>query len=240
MSKLRPAYVFVHGSCHGAWCWRDVIALLQAQGHTCRAIDLPPYDASRPTQVSLNDYAQSIVNDIDAQGGAPVILVGHSAGGYAITAAAALAPEKVAQLVYVCAYVPQTGLSLADLRRTAPRQPVMDVIEKTPDGLAFIFQADKARDALYHDCSDAVSADALTRLVAQPIAPQSAAVTKLERANGIPRHYVRCTLDRVIPPEEQIKMSRDWPETMVTDMTCGHSPFFAQPEKLARILAAMA
>ena len=26
-------YLLIHGSCHGAWCWRDVIPALEALGH---------------------------------------------------------------------------------------------------------------------------------------------------------------------------------------------------------------
>ncbi len=55
---------------------------------------------------------------------APAIVVGHSMGGYPITAAAERAPERVERLVYLCAYVPAPGMSLADMRRDGPRQPL--------------------------------------------------------------------------------------------------------------------
>ena len=238
MSDTRPAFVFVHGSCHGAWCWNLVMAQLKAQGHACRALDLPPYVVGAPAeaQVTLEDYAQAIVSDIEAHGGAPVILVGHSAGGYAITAAAAQAPDKIAQLIYVCAYVPSAGMSLADLRRSAAEQPVMCAIDLLPDRLAFVFRQDKAREALFHDCPDSVAEDAMTRLVPQPVRPQNTPVQNLARANAIARSYVRCTEDRVIPPVEQTKMTSDWPKRDVIDMHCGHSPFFADPKGLAEII----
>ena len=34
------AFLLVHGSCHGAWCWRDVIPALDGLGHSARAVDL--------------------------------------------------------------------------------------------------------------------------------------------------------------------------------------------------------
>jgi pimeloyl-ACP methyl ester carboxylesterase len=236
-----PAFVFVHGSCHGAWCWRDVITALHALGHSASALDLPPYEAG--TSVTLDDYARAIDDSITAHSGtthsdAPVILVGHSAGGYAITAAAARTPEKIAKLIYVCAYVPKADMSLAAMRRSAERQPVMDLINILPDGQAFEFRADTARDGLFHDCPKARAEDAMTRLVPQPIAPQNTPVAHLERTRHIPRHYIRCLHDRVIPPEEQVKMTSDWPTESVTEMPCGHSPFLADPETLAQILAA--
>lgn len=231
-----PAFLFVHGSCHGAWCWRAVIAEMRALGHSARALDLPPYEPDHP--VTLDDYARAIEADIADHADAPVILVGHSAGGYAITAAAAHAPDTIAKLIYVCAYVPQPDMSLADMRRSADRQPVMDIIDMTPDKQAFVFLPDKAREALFHDCPTALVEDAMTRLVAQPVAPQNTPVLHLERSHKIPRHYIRCLQDRVIPPEEQVKMTADWPKESVSELLCGHSPFLAAPKKLAQILAA--
>ncbi|SEK53778.1 alpha/beta fold hydrolase [Pacificibacter marinus] len=236
MHDASPAYVFIHGSCHGAWCWRDVIAQMQAKGHTARALDLPPYRPAPHAQVTLQDYRQTILDDIDAHGGAPVILVGHSAGGYAITAAAAYASEKVAELVYVCAYVPQAGQSLADMRKTADHQPILDLIRKTPDGEAFEFRTDTGRDALYHDCADALAQKAMAQLRPQPIAPQSTPVPDLAPAQNITRRYIICTQDRVIPPVEQEKMTADWPQGSIERMNCGHSPFLADPTGLVSLL----
>ena len=34
-------FLLIHGSCHGAWCWRDLLPELAARGHEARAIDLP-------------------------------------------------------------------------------------------------------------------------------------------------------------------------------------------------------
>ncbi len=88
--------LLVHGSCHGAWCWRDLAPELAALGHSVSALDLPGMGADRTplSKVTLDSYAKAIVDALSA----PTVLIGHSAGGYAITAAASLAPEKVAHL----------------------------------------------------------------------------------------------------------------------------------------------
>jgi len=51
-------------------------------------------------QVKLQAYADRICEVLDAQP-EPVILVGHSMGGVAVTQAAEMRPEKIAKLVYV-------------------------------------------------------------------------------------------------------------------------------------------
>jgi hypothetical protein len=53
---------------------------------------------------------------------------------------------------------------------------------------------------------------------------------------GVAKTYIRCNADRAIPAEAQIRMSDSLPPADRYDMDCGHSPFFAQPDRLAEIL----
>lgn len=85
------ALLLVHGSCHGAWCWREVIPALEALGHAARAIDLPAHgeDRTPAAAATLDGYAGAILAAI----GAPVTLVAHSAAGYPATPDARPAPS---------------------------------------------------------------------------------------------------------------------------------------------------
>ena len=231
-------FLLIHGSSHGAWCWRDVLPFLNTLGHQARAIDLPSHgdDKTPAEQVTLHDYARAIVAAIDE----PAILVGHSMAGYPITAAAELAPEKVAKLVYLCAYVPVPGLSLADRRRAGPRQPLLATIRVAPDRVTW--SADPARiEALfYHDCPPGTADFARARLTPEPILPQETVLDLTSRSAAIPRHYIRCTDDRTIPPEYQEVMTAGWPAGTVTTLPTSHSPFFAAPAMLAERLIEIA
>jgi pimeloyl-ACP methyl ester carboxylesterase len=86
------------------------------------AIVLPCHgaDVTPPGLVTMNDYARSITDALTE----PTLLVGPSAGGFAITAAAERDPFHMAGLIYLSAYIPAPGLSLADLRRAGLRQPL--------------------------------------------------------------------------------------------------------------------
>ena len=89
-------FLLIHGSCHGAWCWRDVIPALEAQGHTARAITLPGHDDGRdPATVTLQETAEAIV----AAASPETIVLGHSWAGYPITAAAEIAPKALRGLI---------------------------------------------------------------------------------------------------------------------------------------------
>lgn len=229
-------FLLIHGSCHGAWCWDDLTPYLTQAGHSVRAIDLPSHghDTTAVGDVTLDSYARAITAAMDG----PTILVGHSMAGYPITAAAALAPERIAALVYVCAYVPLPGMSLAQRRRTAPRQPLMPAVRVAHDRVTFSFDPEMALDVLFHDVAPDRAAWAISQLGPQPIAPQE--IPFDYDIPDLPRHYVRCTDDRAIPPEFQVTMTDDWPAQNVTTMDTSHSPFLSDPATLASHLIAVA
>jgi len=83
--------VLVHGSGHGAWCWRDVVPVLEALGHDRRAIDLPSHgdDPTPLEQVTLERYADAVLAAITGR----AVVVGHSMAGFPISLAAEIAPD---------------------------------------------------------------------------------------------------------------------------------------------------
>ena len=112
-------FLLIHGSCHGAWCWRDLIPALEARGHTARAIDLPGHNDGRDlTSVTLEETAEAIL----MEAGPDTIVLGHSWAGYPISAAAEKDPRRLRGLIYLCAYVPVSGFSMIDMRKRGPRQ----------------------------------------------------------------------------------------------------------------------
>lgn len=231
-------FLLIHGSGHGAWAWRDLRPALRDLGHEARAIDLPGHgeDATPPEAVRLETYRDAILAAL----GDRTVLVGHSMGGYPITAAADAAPNRIAALVYLCAYVPVAGLSLADMRRAAPRQPLAPAIRRSRDGLWFTFDPAMARDLFYHDCPDEAVAFAIPRLCRQPVLPQETPLAATPRAEALQRHYILCEDDRAIPPEYQATMARGFPDRAVHRLPTSHSPFFSAPDALARCLDAIA
>lgn len=229
--------LLVHGAAHGAWCWHRVLPLLRAMGHAARAIDLPAHgdDPTDPSEVTLDLYADAIL----AATRGPTILVGHSMGGFPITAAAQRAPERFAALVYLCAYLPVAGQSLAGMRRAGPSQPLAGSFLLDDSRTTFTFDPARAPALFYHDCPPEDVALAARRLCPQPIRPQETALPDTSRAETLPRFYIRCTGDRAIPPDYQTTMSAALPRDHVLSLPCGHSPFFAAPDALARHIDAI-
>jgi pimeloyl-ACP methyl ester carboxylesterase len=221
--------LLVHGTCHGAWCFDLLIRDLAALGLSARAIDLPGRDGSATT---LDAYARAIL----AAATPGTVLVGHSAGGYAITAAAEADPTRFAGLVYLCAYLPAPGQSLADMRRAGPSQPLLPAIRMAKDQQSFTIDPALARAAFYQDCPEPLAAAAVARLCPQPVAPQQTPLWP-DAATRLPRHYIICDQDQTIPPDYQTRMSAALPPDCVTRLPSGHSPFLSMPARLAARLA---
>ena len=230
-------FLLIHGSCHGAWCWRDVIPALEAQGHTARAITLPGHDDGRdPATVTLQETAEAIV----AAASPETIVLGHSWAGYPITAAAEIAPKALRGLIYLCAYVPVSGQSLIDMRQAGPRQTIGSAAIKHPNGASYTIDPAEAPRLFYQDCPAEAVAYALPRLCAQPILPQETPLELTDASQNTPKAYIRCTNDQTIPPEYQAQMVADWPRNTVHEMQCSHSPFFADPKGLAALIGQIA
>ena len=227
-------FLLVHGSCHGAWCWRDLIPALETRGHSVRAIDMPSH-GSDPTsidQVTLDSCRNAVL----AASRSDTIIVGHSWGGYPISAAAELRPDAMRGLIFLSAYVPENGLSMVEMRRKSPRQTIVDAVEKSTDGLSYTVKPDSVKALFYHDCPEEVLLYALARLCPQAIAPQEARLTLTAHFQDMPKAYIRTLDDHTIPPEYQHIMSLSMPEGMRHSIQSSHSPFFSHPEKLADLL----
>ena len=231
-------FLLVHGAGHGAWCWRDVIPALERLGHSARAIDLPGHgeDKTPYQDVTLDLYADAVLGALSE----PAIVVGHSMGGYPITLAAERDPARFQNLVYLCAYVPKPGLSLSQMRMEAPYQPLLPAIRMTEDRKGWTADPDMIRDVFYHDCPEGTVEYARDRLCIQATQPTSVPVETGANYESVTRSYIRCANDRTIPPEYQVTMTEDWPQDRVFTMDCAHSPFFADPDGLARILDTIA
>lgn len=231
-------YLLIHGAWHGGWCWRKVVPLLESKAHRVIAPDLPGHgnDKTPTATVTLKSYADRIC-EVAGEQAEPVILVGHSMGGIAITQAAENCPKQIRALLYLCAFLPRNGDSLSTWASQDPATMVNpSTLDVRPDG-STVFKPERVRGAFYMQCSDEDVAFAQSRLVAQSPAPTATQVaTTPERWGSIPRYYIECARDRALTMKVQRAMQEVSPCRQTFSIDTDHSPFFSAPEQLADIL----
>lgn len=228
-------FLLVHGACHGAWCWSDLIPALEKIGHTARAIDMPSHgsDATPVDQVTLDSCRDAVLKAARADS----LIVGHCWGGYPISAAAEADPTAMRGLIFLSAYVPVSGLSMIDLNLRSGHRLQRGTIVRTDDDLSYQITPEKVPELFYHDCPLERLLFAQLRLCPQALVPQETPLHLTERYGGIGKSYIQCTDNRILPPEYQQEMVKDWPPDRVHAMHSSHSPFFSDPSGLARLLS---
>lgn len=115
--------VFVHGAWHGPWCWEAWSEASRAAGYATASVTLPGHDrpgSARRIWPRIGTYVQhvrTVVSSIDG----PVVVVGHSMGGYVTQRMLEEPPDGVVGAVLV-ASVPRRGVAGA-VQRLLRRHP---------------------------------------------------------------------------------------------------------------------
>ena len=227
-----PHILLVHGAWHGAWCWYKAIPALQALGFTAHTLDLPGHGLNVGGAQTLAAYAEAVAAKL-ATLPEPAVLLGHSMGGQVISAAAELAPERIATLVYLCAFLPRTGESIFANAAGDGETLLGQFMVPGADG-RLIVKDEGLKPAFYADCPDEDIALARLMLVPQSAEPFQAPVTLThERFGGVRRTYIACLEDKAIGVAVQRGMIARSPVAATVELATSHSPFFSAPDKLA-------
>ncbi len=237
------SFLMIHGAWHGGWCFDRLRAPLAAAGHAMAAPDLPGMGGGPKAlaAVTLAGWARFIMETAAALP-RPVILCGHSRGGIVVSSAAELAPERFAGLVYIAAMLVPDGRSLYDMRAGGADDAAFDAgLSPVAGGLAVALAPDVATAHFCHLGTPADQAMVAARLRPEPVRPLG---TKLRlsdaRYGSLPRHYIACRHDRMIPLALQQAMEAGQPCASVTTLESDHAPFLGAPEELAAALIIIA
>lgn len=220
-------FVLVHGAFGSAAELAPVIPELEALGHRAIAVDLPCTDPA----ATLDDYARTVVEAMAGIAG-PVVVVGHSAGGATISLVPAR--TRVDRLVYVTAVVPEPGRSIVDIVGPETRATILSVSRDEGNGCrSFDFELlaslapPEERDA-YLSFLRATQRSQGWAALEQPWPGPS--------LPDLPRSYVLCTEDQIIPPARQREMAARLGVEPV-EIVSEHAVFTVRPRELAELLA---
>jgi pimeloyl-ACP methyl ester carboxylesterase len=111
-------YVIVHGGWAGGWYFGEIARFMRAAGHEVYTPTLTGIGERvhlGHAGIDLNTHIQDIVNVLVYEDLHNVLLAGYSYGGMVITGVAEAVPERIGQLIYLDAFVPKNGESMADM-----------------------------------------------------------------------------------------------------------------------------
>jgi|HubBroStandDraft_5_1064220.scaffolds.fasta_scaffold49021_2 pimeloyl-ACP methyl ester carboxylesterase len=120
-------FVLVHGAWHGSWCWKRVRRALQQQGHevfTPTLTGIGERTHLLAADVNLQTHIQDILNLIRWEELDDFVLCGHSYGGMVAAGVADQISERIRSLLFLDAFVPETGQCLEDFAPIAAEQLV--------------------------------------------------------------------------------------------------------------------
>jgi pimeloyl-ACP methyl ester carboxylesterase len=222
-------FALVHGAWHGAWCWDRVVRPLQVLGHDVVVPELPSED----TELGLEDYADTIdraLGDAD-----DVVLVPHSLGGLNGPVVAARRPLRA--LVYVCALVPEPGLSFSEQLSRSTEQVLLFEGGRMVDDHGRSYWGDREATIriMYGDLEPDDAEWAVERL--RPQAQRSQAEPSPAPPDGLRIESVIGANDRVVSPAWSRRVARERLGVEPVELPAGHFPMITHPELLAERLA---
>jgi pimeloyl-ACP methyl ester carboxylesterase len=218
--------VLVHGGFVDGSGWEPVYRILRKEGYEVSVVQ-------NPTLSLAGDVA--VTRRVLAGLAGPAVLVGHSYGGVVITEAGN--DPKVAALVYIAAFAPDKGESVASLiANPAPGAPVPPILPPQ-DGFLLLDRA-KFAASFAGDVAPETAAFMADSQVPWGVEALSGAVTEPAWRKK-PSWYLVATDDRMIPPPAQRFMSKRAGSTVV-EHPGSHSVYVSKPEPVAAIIATAA
>jgi pimeloyl-ACP methyl ester carboxylesterase len=216
--------VLVHGGFVDGSGWEAVYRALRSDGFTVSVVQNPT--------ISLGGDVDTVRRVVAAQNG-PVILVGHSYGGAVITEAGN--DPKVAGLVYIAAFAPDKGESVATLIKDPPPGAPVPPILPPQDGY-LLLDREKFRDSFAADVDPDLAAFMADAQVPWGLEALSGAISE-PAWRSKPSWYLIATEDRMIPPPAQRFMSKRAGATTV-EVAGSHAIYVSQPAAVAELITA--
>jgi pimeloyl-ACP methyl ester carboxylesterase len=227
----KKTFLVCHGAWSAGWAWKKMHPLMQAAGHR---LVTPSYTGlgervhlANPS-IDLETHIEDILNVVKYEDLRAVVLIGHSYGGMVATGVADRARDRIAQLIYIDAFVPEDGQSLVDLNEP-DRQRIQELVK---DG--------GWRVPPRPISSDTAEAD-LEWLNARRVdMPVKCFDTKLKLQGGkltLPRSYVYAT--RITPADTFgpfARLTRNEAGWRYYEIDASHSPNVTAPETLMALL----
>ena len=231
-------FVVAHGAWSAGWAWKKMRPLLRAAGHelwtpTYTGLGERAHLAS--SAIDLDTHIADVTGVLEMEDLRDVVLIAHSYGGMVATGVADRARERIAQLVYLDAFVPHDGQSLFDLQPADARVRMRELARTDGEGWRL------PPTQMPADTPDADVAWASGRRRPQPIRTFEQPLRLAGKAAPPPRSYIYC--QRSAPADvfrqfaERAQRESGW---RYFEVDASHNPHITAPQALLDLLAKIA
>jgi pimeloyl-ACP methyl ester carboxylesterase len=225
-------FVLIHGAWHGGWCWKLVAPALRRAGHEVYAPSLTGLGERKHLagpHIDLDTHIQDVAGLLEMEDLHDVVLLGHSYGGMVVTGAADRMFQRISQLVYLDAFVPQNGKCLLDYVVPERAARMKEEGERTgmvtpppmslwglarPEHLAFVGP----------------------RETSHPYASLSQPIRLRNQAKPIPRTFIYCSSPATGSFDQFAASYRSDPAWRFHELKTGHDAMLLMPAEVTRIL----
>jgi len=230
-------FVLVHGAWHGGWCWRRVSDFLEQGGHkvfTPTLTGLGERSHLLRAGIDVSTHIADVVNVLKWERLSDVVLCGHSYGGLVVSGVAEQMAEKIGSIVFLDAFLPENGDSMAELTSQAVRDQLTSASERGELGVP-------ARSAAAFLVNEKDQAWVDSLCVPQPIGTMT---EKLKLTGARERIGKKAYIRAAAYPNPgfdkayaRVKADRAWRSY---EVPCGHDVMVDMPQRLAEILLEVA
>ncbi len=228
----KATFVLIHGSCHGGWCWKKLIPILENHGHkvyTPTLTGLGERSHLLRENIDLNTHIQDIIQGFEYEDLKEVILVGHSYGGLVIGGIAEIMPQRIKLLVNLDGYIPSDGKSTFDL--VPSLKEVYEKRSMKDQGKAWLVFSYEPQDFGVTNPEDI--AWMKSSLGPMPIHTHDQTL-KIQnpKSKKLPKSYISCSEfgDSVV---QRVELGGDW---NYQELKRGHDVIITAPNELSQIL----
>ncbi|MCW2661836.1 MAG: putative hydrolase, alpha/beta fold family protein [Mycobacterium sp.] len=238
-AKSLPDLVLVHGGEHAGDCWDLVVAELRRQEPElgALAVDLPGH-GDKPgdlATVTIAEWVDSVVADIEEAGLGDIVIVGHSMAGVTVPGVVAkLGSSRVREMILATAFVPPQGSAIAD---TLGGPLAVFARRAARIGRPMKIPAPAARWAFCNGMTPAQRRLTMSKLHAESARIPAEPVDRSGFPDDVPRTWILTTRDRALSVASQHASiaALGGVDTVIPVDAC-HEVMFSHPKRLAQIL----
>ena len=231
-------FVVSHGAWSAGWAWKKMHPLMAARGHRLIAPTLTGIGERSHLAhpgIDLDMHIADILGVLTYENLTEVNLIGHSYSGMVATGVADRARERIAQLIYLDAFVPRDGESAFDVLPEATRAQRQSGASNSADGWRI------PPGTMPADTSPEDLAWCTPLRVPQPVKTFEQKLTFQNGPLDLPRQYIYCARK---PPDDRFRVfyerakTEGWAGTHEIDAS--HNPHITAPVLLAELLSTIA